>query len=373
MMNCDNKKKTFLINASNLKNGGGLQVAQSICEQLNQYKNHHFIVVLSTYINDEHITAYENIEVFKYNIPQNMKNVLLGRDAFLDGLVEEKHIDAVLTVFGPSLWRPRVPHLCGFARAQLLKEVNPDVHPTLKERLVYKIWAWGFRKSSKVFYTENPYISEMLPQLIKGAKVYTVSNYYNQVFDNPDQWRKEIMLPAFVGTTMLTVSSTGSHKNLSIMVPVAEYLEREYPNFNFRFILTCDKAPFQLPEHLNRHFVFVGKVDVSECPNLYEQADIMFMPTLMECFTATYPEAMRMEVPIVTTDLEFAHGLCGEAACYYSALDAKAAAESIYKVATDKAYRLQLTASGKKQLKKFDNYEQRAEKLIRILEDISKQ
>jgi hypothetical protein len=82
---------------------------------------------------------------------------------------------------------------------------------------------------------------------------------------------------------------------------------------------------------------------------------------------------MRMEVPIVTTDLEFAHGLCGEAACYYSAVDAKAAAESIYKVAMDKAYRLQLTARGKKQLQKFDNYEQRAEKLIRILEDISKQ
>ena len=110
----------FLINCSNLKNGGGLQVAKSICEQLYQYKNHHFIVVLSTYINDENISPCENVEVFKYNIPQNVKSVLCGRDAFLDRLVLEKHVDAVLTVFGPSLWRPRVPHLCGFARAQLL-------------------------------------------------------------------------------------------------------------------------------------------------------------------------------------------------------------------------------------------------------------
>lgn len=38
------------------------------------------------------------------------------------------------------------------------------------------------------------------------------------------------------------------------------------------------------------------------------------MPSLLECFTATYPEAMRMERPIVTTDLAFAQGLCGEAA-----------------------------------------------------------
>lgn len=362
----------FLINASNIKNGGGLQVAQSICFQLKQFKNHYFIVVLSTFINDEHILACENVEMHKYNIPQNLKSVLFGRDAFLDVLVEEKHVDAVLTVFGPSLWRPRVPHLCGFARAQLLKDVNPNVHPSVKEWMVYKVWAWGFRKSSKVFYTENPYITEMLPRLIKDAKVYTVSNYYNQVFDFPEQWRRSVKLPTFNGTTLLTVSSTAAHKNLGIMVPVAEYLERAYPDFHFRFVLTCDKAPFQLPEDLKKYFLFVGKVDVSECPYLYEQASIMFMPTLMECFTATYPEAMRMQVPIVTTDLEFARGLCGDAACYYSAVEPKAAAEAIYKVASDKEYTACLVENGKKQLLTYDSYEERADKLVKILEKIAK-
>ena len=105
------------------------------------------------------------------------------------------------------------------------------------------------------------------------------------------------------------------------------------------------------------HFVFTGKVDIAECPNLHEHTDIMFMPTLMECFTATYSEAMRMDVLIVTTDLEFAHGLCGDAACYYSAIDADAAMEAIYKVSTDKQYSSQLLSNGKVQLKKFNNYE----------------
>ena len=78
-----------------------------------------------------------------------------------------------------------------------------------------------------------------------------------------------------------------------------------------------------------------------------------------------------MEKPIVTTDLDFAHGICGDAACYYSAVDAKAAAESIYKVATDKAYSAQLVANGRERLKKFDNYKQRTDKLIKILEEIT--
>lgn len=362
----------FLINCSNLKNGGGLQVADSICLQLHKFQKHFYFVVLSSQLasTQKAIEGVGNVKCITYDLKDDWRSLLLGRNRFLDSLVEDNNIDAVLTVFGPSRWRPKVPHLCGFARAQLLLKVK-GYRLTFKERILYSLWTWGFRRSSDTFYTENAYISDMLPTLIEGAKVYTVTNFYNQVFDQPEQWRRDIKLPSFNGVTMLTVSSTAVHKNLKIMVPVAEYLEQEHPNFNFRFVLTCDKASFLLPEHLTKHFVFVGKVDVSECPNLYEQADIMFMPTLMECFTATYPEAMRMEVPIVTTDLEFARGLCGDAACYYSALDAKAAAEAIYKVATDKGYRLQLIGNGKEQLKKFDNYEQRAEKLIHILKEIA--
>lgn len=363
---------TFLINASNLKNGGGLQVARSICNGVGKYEQHRFLVVLSSYINDTGMSSIRNARLYRYDIQQNLKTVLLGRDNFLDNLVHQENVDAVLTIFGPSLWRPCVPHLCGFARAQLLLKDSPYYrHLSWKERIVYKIWAWGFRRSSKTFYTENKYISEMLPRLTKGAKVYTVTNYYNQVFDQPEQWQRNVKLPMFEGVTMLTVSSTASHKNLKIMIPVSEYLERQHSDFHFRFVLTCQPEALNVPEYLKRHFVFVGKVDVAECPNLYEQADIMFMPTLLECFTATYPEAMRMEVPIVTTDLEFARGLCGDAACYYSAIDAAAAAEAIYKVATDKDYAQQLTEAGKKQLLTYDNYEQRADKLIGILEEMA--
>ena len=138
-----------------------------------------------------------------------------------------------------------------------------------------------------------------------------------------------------------------------------------------RFVLTFNENEMAVPDDIRHYFLFLDKVDIAQCPNLYEQCDIMFMPTLMECFTATYPEAMRMGKPIVTTDLEFAHGLCGDSACYYSAIDPRAAAEAIYKVATNKEYAAQLVANGKEQLKKFDNYEQRATKLLSILEKIA--
>lgn len=362
---------TILINCSNLKAGGGLQVAHSVCSQLGKFQQDHFIVVLSSFIVDFQIPNGDNCKVYRYDIKNSISTLLFGRDFFLDGLVSQYHVDAVLTIFGPSRWRPCIPHLCGFARAQLLLKNPLAKEISWKEKLMYKFWTWGFCRSSVYFYTENKYISDMLPRLIKDCTVYTVTNYYNQVFDQPEQWTHKVQLPLLEGVTILTVSSTASHKNLKIMIPVSAYLEEHHPNLQFRFVLTCKPEALNVPEHLKRHFVFVGKVDVLECPNLYEQADIMFMPTLMECFTATYPEAMRMEVPIVTTDLEFARGLCGDAACYYSAVDPAAAAEAIYRVATDKEYAHQLTEAGKRQLLTYDNYEQRADKLIRILEEMA--
>ena len=116
--------------------------------------------------------------------------------------------------------------------------------------------------------------------------------------------------------------------------------------------------------------VKVGKVNVDECPSLYQQCEISFQPTLLECFTASYPEAMRMARPIVTTSMAFAQGLCGKAAAYYSPLNADEAAEAIYKVATDVEYREQLVEAGKEQLKTYDTYDERAKKLIGLCEEI---
>lgn len=78
-----------------------------------------------------------------------------------------------------------------------------------------------------------------------------------------------------------------------------------------------------------------------------------------------------MDCPIVTTDIEFARGLYGDAAEYYSPLSAEDAAEAIYRVATDKELCDKLVKAGSRQLQMYDNYEQRAYKLVSILESIA--
>lgn len=372
----------FLINASNLKVGGGLQVADSICQSLNKYKEHDFVLVLSSYLykTADCVRGYSNVLLFQYNLKHSILKLLTGRDRFLDGLVTEYRPKSVLTIFGPSIWRPKVPHICGFARAQLVLRDSPYYQMIgVKEKIKYKVWKYAFKKSSDVFYTENPFISGLLPKVIgQNIKVYTITNYYNQIYDKPEKWKCTYSLPDFCGITLLSIGNTGRHKNLSICYEVAQIFENKHPELNIRFVLTIDEKRFIKDlrntydiDFIHEHFVFLGSIEVEECPYLYQQANIMFMPTLMECFTATYVEAMRMGVPIVTTDLEFARGLCGDAACYYGAVDASDAVNAIFHVYSDEGYAKELIKRGGDQLLKFDNYEQRVNKLIGVLEEIS--
>lgn len=368
----------ILVNTSNLKVGGGVQVAQSIIGELSKYSEHQFIVIYSDAL--EIAVSKEadkdNIETIKYNMPMSLISAIRGRNIFLDKIVIDKKIEAVLTVFGPSRWIPKVPHLCGFAIPHLTIPESPFFSSMsylnfLKLKCRLFIIELLFKRCSKSFWTENEYITKRLARIFKKSTVYTVTNYYNQVFDNPNDCNYK-KLEDFNGCTLLTVSSLYPHKNLGITIDIAKILNKKYSEFDFRFVITVTPNEFyEIPDNLRKHFLLIGKVDISECPSLYEQADIMFQPTLLECFSATYPEAMRMKIPIITTDLAFARGLCGNAAKYYNPLSAEEAADLIYELANDKSEVEKLINYGKEQLKRFDNYEERTCKLIHLLENLN--
>lgn len=366
----------ILINASNLKKGGGLQVADSFCCLLNQYERHRFVVVLSHYLatTAKQIEKYSNVKVIMYDMPKNIRTFFTGRDMQMDSIVEKEGVDAVLTIFGPSLWIPKVLHISGFARAHcVLKDSPYFTRMRWNERLMSgfnrELLLWAFKRCANVYFTENEYISTTLRSILNGKTVYTVTNYYNQVFDDYARWTDGINLPQFNGITLLTISANYPHKNLSIIIPTVHYLKEKYPDFSFRFVLTIDKENLVSgDDSALSNIVFLGTVPLTECPHLYEQSDIVFSSSLLECFTAVYPEAMRMGKPIITTDLNFSRSLCGDAALYYDALSSAAFGEAIYKLANDDLLRNELVEKGKKQLTNYDTYEARADKLISIVE-----
>lgn len=366
----------IIINTSNLKVGGGLQVADSFISFLWRYTENRFIVVLSDallYLEDK-VRKYPNCATVRYNIPQTIKGVLFGENAYLDSLVDEYHADIAFTVFGPALWRPKVKHICGFARPQIIYTESPFfANLSFSARIGYKLREklklFNFDKTSDILVSENEDVSKRLQLKLPNKKIYTVTNYYNQIFDNKQEWINDKMLPLFNGLTLLTISANYPHKNLGIIYKVIDYIEVRHIDLKLRFVLTLSEKQFPMEEKYRRYVYLVGNVNIAQCPHLYEQADIMYLPTLLECFSASYVEAMRMNVPILTSDLPFARALCGNAAEYCDSLSAQSIVNKIIELGNLRR-RKELAFLGRQQLRTFDTAEMRANKYMQIIQNI---
>jgi len=101
------------------------------------------------------------------------------------------------------------------------------------------------------------------------------------------------------------------------------------------------------------HVIPLGWVDKDELQGLYQASDASVMPSLMESLSSTHIEAMQWRCPQITSDLPFAHDLCGDAALYAPASDPAAWCGQIERLLGDAELRRQLVSRGLERIKDF--------------------
>lgn len=366
----------ILINCSNLRVGGGLQVAHSFLYEIISNLDHKFIVVLSDYLKYQiNETDFpKNFIFIHYSIKPSAWKAIFGEDKFLDAIEFKYNPDVVFSVFGPTYWQPKAKHVCGFAKPDYIYKDSPyfdqlTFFQKMKLNAMEFFHMFDFKNNNECLITENPDVTRILAKKVTQP-VYTVTNYYNQIFDDESKWDKNIKFELPKGTIkLLTISANYPHKNLAIIKKVIPILKQNFPEFMFHFILTIDRQEFGISneDRLNDNITFLGKVAVKQCPNLYNQVDFLFLPTLLECFSASYCEAMVMGKPILTSDLPFAKGICGKAAAYFNPVNPIDIANKIVDLTSNPKLQSQLVYLGKEQLKTFDSSQIRAKKYLKIL------
>ena len=148
---------------------------------------------------------------------------------------------------------------------------------------------------------------------------------------------------------LLTVCTYRKHKNIECIPRVIkELISRGISNI--RFVLTIDDYNyykiFGSDELLNQYVYNVGLVKAENLPQLYSECDMLFLPTLIECFSANYPEAMIMRKCILTSDLDFAHSICKNAALYFNPNDIIDIVDKIEQIINNKELKKELQEKG---------------------------
>jgi len=368
----------ILINCSNLRVGGGLQVAHSFLNEIRENIDYQFLIVMSESLAQQiDVTLFSKNFQFKYySIQPSAIKAILGKDNYLDKLEINFKADIVFSVFGPTYWRPKAKHICGFAKPSYIYKESPffkmlSKKEFVKLKLMEFFHMFDFKNNNNLLITENKNVSIILSKRI-NKKVLTVTNFYNQVFNNQMIWDDKVKFEEDLDFfKLLTISANYPHKNLSIIKSVIPILKSKYPDFKFKFYLSLTHADFGIQKNdiLNENICFFGKVSINQCPSLYQQCDFLFLPTVLECFSASYCEAMVMEKPILTSDLSFARGICEDAAFYFNPMDAADIAEKIYELSNDKILQNLLRKRGIVQLEKFDTSNTRAKKYLKIIKE----
>jgi glycosyltransferase involved in cell wall biosynthesis len=157
----------------------------------------------------------------------------------------------------------------------------------------------------------------------------------------------------------LTLARYYPHKNLELVIRTARRL-REYGDDRLVFYITVDERQHpgaaRLVKEIERDqledwVVNLGPILADGLPLVYQAADILFFPTLLESFSGTYLEAMHHRLPIVTSDRDFARECCGDAALYLDPHDVEAAVSALQCLAGNPELRERLGAAGRVRLK----------------------
>lgn len=324
------KKSRILVNASTLVVGGGVQIGKSFIEEACRCQKFDFMFLVSDGI-------YNNLSS-ELTESEKIRRIEIPPSRLFRGTASRKQIQAIERLFAPDLvYSLGFPSYIRFNSIEVGRYTNPwEINSpplpwhtipgygnrvkTLLGILYRQMWA---RRADYLETQTEEAKAGIVKRLTYPAKrIKVVPNSPNRLF-------VEEGLKLDYGRTcqenmIFCLSAPYEHKNLNLIPHVVACLRQQYQEEPV-FILTLPPESdiwCNISETAKRlgcadRVQNVGILKVKECIKYYQRAKIVFLPTLLEIFSATYLEAMAMKVPIVTTDLSFAHDNCKNAALFF--------------------------------------------------------
>ncbi len=365
-------KYKILVNCSTLMKGGGLQVAAAMIVHALQDSDTvewQYMVSRNAATELEGFgidTTAEHFHVFERSPARNADQ--RQRALQIEAAMQP---DLVFTLFGPAYVRFRSRHLCGVADPWVthsswlaFRTLGFNKDSLLMLGLMF--WKAFWWKTADYWWTEANVARDGLISRLRCApeNVFIIPNTAGPQFE---QARAQASPPDGGKVRILCLSAYYGHKNLELIPDVLLAVKTMHPELDFELTVTLPAdlkesaaivrraEELGVSEHLNN----LGRVPVSETPGLYANSHISFLPSLLEVFSAVYPESLSTGLPLVTTELRFATDVCKDAAAYFTPTDAQSAAEQIVRLAEDRDYWQQKSDRGREVFSELPNAQQK--------------
>jgi glycosyltransferase involved in cell wall biosynthesis len=374
----------ILVNCASIVQGGGVQASAGFIRHIetNETPGLQWHVACSKPLADElAMLGSDVMDQSRYTIITPQPAHDSASRALLAGLVPSIRAEAMFTFFGPAYVRPAVPHLCGVAdgwvthSTRLAYSSLPSLHAKARMALVCLYKGLWFR-GADAWWVEAECARAGLKRryFIDENRVHVVPNTFGAHFLS-HRARKERPERPWENHRILCLSAYYPHKDFELIPSVAAKIRELAPDHAFQFLLTLPpgrpetQAILEQAHHLGvgDNVKNLGPVPLRDCPALYDDCDIAFVPSLLETSSATYPEALLMGLPIVTADLDFAREACGEGAAYFQPHEPNSAAAALASVMTDPLLAEDLRDRGRDELQRYPDPAAKNQMLVELI------
>lgn len=360
--------------------GGSLQVVISLIKEFVKFTENNYYVVMSKEVKKQlqGIDFPNNFHFYDLPYPSKIRlaNSYL-RGSFLSKIEKESNCDCIICTSGPIYWTPKKPTLIGYNLPHLIYPESPyfkrlALWKRLRWKVRWKTHIYRYNKEASTIFVQTEDVNQRLRKILKTDRIITISNTYNNAYDLQKNYPNKLPERTNNEVRLLTISAFYKHKNFEIIPKTIEVLKLKGIN-NVRFVVTLPDNLFKIAFGQNppKEIINVGFVPTIEGASLYKECDFMFLPTLLECFSASYAEAMVMKKPILTSDLGFAHTVCKDAAIYFDPDNAYDVADKIISLMNSPEKQAELISKGTVQLQQFGTAEDRAREVLKACKQLT--
>ncbi len=362
----------ILINAATAVVGGGAQVAAGlIASTLRDSRGNSYCYAVSSLV-EEQIRSFGSTSRNFVSLKASPGKLVQGYSSRHKLLEIESSFrpDIVYSIAAPSYVRFK-------STVEVARVTEPWItHPNkwcysklslfraLQTRILVNLKVLALKRIQH-FNTQTQTSAEGLCRRLKlsPTNVKVIPNCPNDIFSNSSDPGKSKPTERSI-LKVFVLGHPYSHKNFDLIPLVCKELKQmgrkvrfvvTFPEGNATSVKILEQASSLGVDGMIRN---IGKITLPACKQQYLDCDAVFLPTLLETSSVTFLEAMSMNRPIITTNLDFAHTACGKAAEYFEPCDPKMAANAILNVLEDEDKRSELVRNGRSQIAKHPSQEE---------------